>query len=258
MALQSLSSGVELLGVPLASVDLDDAVSEIERLMMSDVLGHVVTANLDYMAQIRRDPALAAIVRRADMVVADGVPLLWMARWSRQRLPGRVNGTDLVVRLLEISGRRGWQVALLGGDDGVAQSAAEAARSRWKTPVGGFWPLTRAEVDDADRSRRIASEVGALGKPLVLVALGAGRQDEWIARNRALLGTGVVIGVGSALDFVAGTRRRAPRLFQRVGLEWLWRMALEPGRLWRRYLVEDLGLLARFATSSLWAWMRNG
>lgn len=255
--LQSGLANVELLGVRLASIGLDEAVGEIERLMASEVLGHVVTANLDYMAQIRQDPRLDSIVSAASLVVADGVPLLWMARWSRQELPERVNGTDLVVRLLEIAGDRGWQVALLGGEVGVAESAAAHARARWRTPVSGCWPLTRDEVNDVERSRRIASEVGALGKPLVLVALGAGRQDEWIARNRDLLGTGVVIGVGSALDFVAGTRRRAPRLLQRLGFEWLWRMALEPGRLWRRYLLEDLGLLAAFATSSLWARLRG-
>ena len=177
--------------------------------MASDDLGHVVTANLDYLAQIQRDPDLASVVGNADLVVADGVPLLWMARWSRQNLPERVNGTDLAVRLLEIAGDRGWPVAMLGGDAGVARSAADVAQQRWRTPVGGCWPLDRHEVDDADLSRRIASEVGALGKPLILVALGAGRQDGWIAQNRELLGSGVVIGVGSALDFVAGTRQRA-------------------------------------------------
>lgn len=245
------------MGVPFAPLELDGAVGAIESLMASDALGHVVTANLDYMARIRRDPHLDSIVRRADLVVADGVPLLWMASWSRQRLPGRVNGTDLVMRLLEMAAERGWRVAMLGGDPGVAQAAAGRVLQRWSTPLGGVWPLTREEVEDAERSRRIASEVGKLGKPLVLVALGAGRQDVWIAKHRDLLGTGVVIGVGSALDFVAGTRRRAPRLFQRLGFEWLWRLTLEPRRLWRRYLVEDLGLLAGFATSSLWTWLRR-
>jgi N-acetylglucosaminyldiphosphoundecaprenol N-acetyl-beta-D-mannosaminyltransferase len=146
---------------------------------------------------------------------------------------------------------------MLGGDPGVAQAAAGRARELWGSPVAGWWPLTPEEVGNPDLSRRIASEVGALGRPLVLVALGAGRQDLWISQHRGQLGAGVVIGVGSALDFVAGTRRRAPGLLQRWGFEWLWRMALEPGRLWRRYLVEDLGLLAAFAAATLWTRVRR-
>lgn len=257
MTPRTAAESVELQGVRFAPLDLEATVAAVQTLMEADGLAHVVTANLDYMARIRRDPDLAETVRRADLVVADGVPVLWMARWTGRRLPGRVNGTDLVVRLLALAADRGWPVAMLGADPGVAETAAGQARRRWGTPVEGCWPLTRDDVEDADRSRGIASEVGALGRPLVLVALPTGRQEAWIACHRQVLGSGVVIGIGSALDFVAGTRRRAPRLCQRAGLEWLWRMAHEPRRLWRRYLVDDLGLLARFATTTLRARLRR-
>lgn len=238
---------VDLLGVGFDAVTLDEAVLAVERLMAKPGLSHVVTANLDYMAKVRRDPALAEVVDQADLVVADGVPLLWMASWSRQELPERVNGTDMVVRLLQRASDLGWRVAFLGGEPGVAERASGAAAARWSVPVAGVWPLTPVEVDDPAASRTVAAQVGATGRPLVLVGLGAGRQDLWIDSHRELLGDGVVIGVGSALDFIAGTRRRAPRTFQRFGLEWLWRLALEPGRLWHRYLVEDTAVLARFA-----------
>lgn len=244
-------SKVELQGVGFDAVTLDEAVLAVEDLMAANGLARVVTVNLDYMAKVRRDPELARMVSAADLVVADGVPLLWMARWSGQRLPERVNGTDLVVRLLQRSENSGWVVAFLGGEPGVAERASAQARGRWSTPVGGVWPLNPADVDDPAASRAVAEQVGALGRPLVLVGLGAGRQDRWVDANRDWLGNGVAIGVGSALDFVAGTRRRAPRLFQRVGLEWLWRLALEPGRLWHRYLVEDTVILGRFAAAML-------
>lgn len=237
------------MGVGFDALTLDEAVVAVERLMAKQGLSHIVTANLDYMAKVRRDPALARVVDRADLVVADGVPLLWMAGWSGQHLPERVNGTDLVLRLLRLASGRGWQVAFLGGEPGVAHRASARAAALWSTPVGGVWPLTPGEVDDPSSSRAVARQVGALGCSLVLVGLGAGRQDRWIDANRDLLGDGVVIGVGSALDFVAETRRRAPRIFQRAGLEWLWRLALEPGRLWHRYLIEDTAVLARFALS---------
>lgn len=247
---RGVGAHADLMGVKFDAMTLDQTILAVEQLMASTGLGHVVTANLDYMAQVGRDPALARVVDRADLVVADGVPLLWMARWSRQRLPERVNGTDLVLRLLQRASNHDWPVAFLGGEPGVAEQAGAQAATLWSTPVGGVWPLTPAEVDDPASSRAVAQQVGALGRPLVLVGLGAGRQDRWIDANRDLLGEGVVIGVGSALDFIAGTRRRAPRVFQRAGLEWLWRLALEPGRLWHRYLVEDTAVLARFAVST--------
>lgn len=249
MSNRDAATHVHLLGVRFEAVTLDDAVLAVERLMAKQGLSHVVTANLDYMAKVGRDPALARVVEQADLVVADGVPLLWMAGWSGQHLPERVNGTDLVLRLLQMASDRGWQVAFLGGEPGVAERASAQAAALWETPVGGVWPLTPSEVDDPPSSRAVAGQLGALGRPLILVGLGAGRQDRWIDANRDLLGDGVVIGVGSALDFVAETRRRAPRVFQRAGFEWLWRLALEPGRLWHRYLVEDTAVLARFALS---------
>lgn len=239
------------MGVRFDAMTLEEVVLAVDQLMASNGLAQVVTANLDYMAKVRRDPELARVVGRADLVVSDGVPLLWMARWSGQHLPGRVNGTDLVVRLLQRASASGWQVAFLGGEPGVAERAATQAAAQWSTPVGGAWPLTPEEVADPASSREVAMQVGALRRSLVLVGLGAGRQDGWIDAHRELLGDGVAIGVGSALDFVAGTRRRAPRFFQRAGLEWLWRLALEPGRLWHRYLVEDTAILARFAMSTV-------
>ena len=251
MSEQVAGPHAELMGVRFDALTLDEAVVAVEQLMAGKGLAHVVTANLDYLSKVGRDPELARVVRRADLVVADGVPLLWMAGWSGQHLPGRVNGTDLAVRLLQRAAGHGWPVVFLGGEPGVAQQARAQAEAQWSTPIAGVWPLTPAEVDDPVASREVASQVGKLGRPLVLVGLGAGRQDRWIDSNRDLLGDGVVIGVGSALDFVAGTRRRAPRVFQRVGLEWLWRLALEPGRLWHRYLVEDTAVLARFAMSTV-------
>lgn len=239
-----------LMGLVIDAIDLEQAAARIGALMAGPGLAHVVTANLDYLAQIQRDGRLAEVVERADLVVADGVPLLWMARWTGRSLPGRVNGTDLTFRLLETAGPQAWPVAILGGDPGVAEAAGRVARRRWSTPVAGTWPLSREEVADPQSSRLIAAEVGSLGKALILVGLGGGRQDLWIDRHRHLLGDGVVIGVGSALDFVAGTRPRAPLALQRAGLEWFWRLGQEPTRLWRRYLVEDLGLLVRFASTT--------
>ena len=240
---------VDLLDVPLAAVDLDEAVARVGDLVGQRRFAHVATANVDFLAQAGKDPSLAAILQRADLVVADGVPLLWMARWQGTPLPERVNGTDLVVRLLAEAGRQRWPVYFLGGDPGVAEASAAAAAERFGTRSAGAAAPGPEEMADPVASARIAAAVEQSGAAMLLLAIGGGRQELWIDRHRDELGRCVAIGVGSALDFVAGTRPRAPRWMQRAGLEWLFRLGIEPRRLWRRYLVDDPAVLLRFFAS---------
>ncbi|MCO8126379.1 WecB/TagA/CpsF family glycosyltransferase [Acidimicrobiia bacterium EGI L10123] len=238
---------IALLGTAIDVVDLDGAVERIAAMAAEGSFRHVVTANVDFLRQADESSPTRAALRAADLVVPDGVPLLWMARWQRTPLRGRVNGTDLTVRLLERAGATGWTVCYVGGEPGVAAAAAEAAAGRWGTRTAGIRCPSPEEMDDPVAGREVAEWVRSTGADLVLLAIGGGRQERWVHQHRDALGDGVVIGVGSALDFVAGTRPRAPRWMQQAGLEWAWRLAQEPGRLWRRYLVEDPQVLLAFA-----------
>jgi N-acetylglucosaminyldiphosphoundecaprenol N-acetyl-beta-D-mannosaminyltransferase len=238
---------IDLDGIPIDAVDLDTAVARVAGLVSRDRSAHVVTANVDFVAQAQRDAEVRAAIADADLVVADGVPLLWMARALGTPLPGRVNGTDLVERLLARAGAEGWRVCVVGGAPGVVELARDAVRSRYGVELVGAWSPSAEEMDDVERGARVARSIAALECDLVLLAIGGGRQERWIRTHRERLGGGVIIGVGSAVDFLAGSRRRAPRWAQRHGFEWLFRLVQEPRRLARRYLVDDLGVLARFA-----------
>jgi len=242
---------IDLLGVRVDSVSLDEAVARVGALVDGTRFGHVVTANVDFLHQASCDARLRRILKRADLVVADGVPLLWMARWQGTPLPERVNGTDLAIRLCEIAAEREWRVSLVGGEPGVAARAAAAIKSRWHLDVFGVRSPTRSAMDDPRAAAEVADWVRASGTMLLLLAMGGGRQEHWIDRHRDRLGPCVAMGVGSALDFIAGTRRRAPEFLQRRGLEWAWRLSYEPGRLWHRYLVDDPRVLAQFALDRL-------
>lgn len=235
---------IELLDVPLDVVDVDGAVARIGELIDRGAFAHVTTPNVDFLAHAAHDRALLDALRAADLSVADGVPLLWMARWQGTPLPGRVNGTDLFLRLLEEAGRRSWRLALVGGDPGVVEAAAAAARSRWGTDVVDAWGPTRAEVEAGPP---VLDRIRAANAQLVVLGIGGVREVRWISAHRDELGDAVVLGVGSAFDFLAETRSRSPRWMQRTGLEWAWRLAHEPGRLWQRYLVDDPKVLVRFA-----------
>ena len=244
------SQRVSLLDIRFDSVELSEATSRVTTFVQSRQAAHVVTPNVDILLKAQRDPALARAIRSAQLVVADGVPLLWMARLQGTPLRGRVNGTDLTNKLLgEEAPKREWRVAIVGGAPGVAQQAASEAARRWGTTVVFADGPTRAQMDD-EGGAVVARSIRAAGADIAFFALDGGRQELWISRNLAELGC-VAIGVGSAIDFLAGTARRAPVRLQRLGLEWAWRLALEPRRLWRRYLIEDPQLFAMFARERL-------
>jgi N-acetylglucosaminyldiphosphoundecaprenol N-acetyl-beta-D-mannosaminyltransferase len=231
-----------LLGVELDCVTENEAVDWICGRAASGAGGFVVTANLDHLRRCRRDPAYARLVEQADLVVADGMPLIWASRLrGTPRLPERVAGSTLTVRICEAAAQRGVSVFLLGGAPGVAERAA--ARLVELNPglriAGVHCPPLGFESDEAMMSD-VRSAVTAASPNLVLVALGSPKQERLISRIRDLRPSACWMGVGISLSFVAGDVRRAPLWMQKAGLEWLHRLAQEPRRLFARYVLHGI------------------
>lgn len=187
----------------------------------------VVTLNPEIVVAALDDAALAAAIASADLCVADGVGIVWAARREGVDLPARVPGVDLAERLLERGGPD-LPTYFLGGRPGVAERAARAANDRFATPVAGV----RDGYFEATSDREIANDVAASGARLLLAGLGP-RQERFLAEQRAHLGSLVAIGVGGTLDVLAGEARRTPAWTRRFGLEWAWRVGLDPSR-WHR------------------------
>jgi N-acetylglucosaminyldiphosphoundecaprenol N-acetyl-beta-D-mannosaminyltransferase len=227
-------------GVPVDRVTAAAALDRIEGLIAARAGGAVFTPNVDHVVLAARNGALAAAYRRVELSLADGMPVVWASRLLGAPVPEKVSGADLVFPLAERAARRGWRLYLLGGAPGTAEEAARRLRALFPalTVAGTDAPLLSAAAGDPG-SPAALERLRAARPDLVLVALGAPKQELWIDRHRAALRPAVAVGVGAALDFVAGRARRAPRLVSRAGLEWLWRLGHEPRRLWRRYLVQD-------------------
>ena len=224
-----------VLGHALHPADLNAAVDLVLAACAGDVPRLVVTLNPEIVVRARSDRALASALARADLTVADGVGLVWAARRARVQLPGRVPGVDLACRVMERGGAD-LSVFFLGGRPGVAARAAEAARTRWGVRVAG----QRDGYFGDDEAPRIADEVRRSGARLLLAGLGE-RQEAFLDAQRHALGASALIGVGGTLDVLAGVARRTPGWTRRWGLEWAWRVGLDPRR-WHR-----LPRLARFA-----------
>ncbi|MBF6590205.1 MAG: WecB/TagA/CpsF family glycosyltransferase [Ktedonobacterales bacterium] len=231
---------VALLSARVDRLDLRDLDAWIEAFISSGQPHQIVTANLDFLALARKRPAFADVLSAADLVLCDGKPLQWAARLQGRDIPARLTGTDLLLRTAALSATHGYRLFLLGAAPGVAEAAARrlgelvpgvVVAGCYTPPMGAF---------DQSEDQRMVTMIRAAHADALFVALGAPRQDEWIAAHLDELGVPLCAGVGAVFDFLAGTARRAPAWMQRTGLEWCYRMAREPGRLWRRYLISDL------------------
>lgn len=236
---------VNLLGVPVHAVTMDQTLDWIAAAVVERPPRQICTANPEFVMLAQRDPAFCTVLQQADLVLPDGVGLLWAARRLGGHLPERVAGSDLIYRLAERGAERGWRVYFLGAAEGVAARTADILARRYPGLVvpGAYAGSPRPEDDEA-----LAARVRAAQPDVLLVAYGAPKQDLWIARNRLRLGVPVSMGVGGSFDFVAGVARRAPVALQRLGLEWLHRLWRQPWRARRIF-----NAVVAFPLAVLWA-----
>jgi N-acetylglucosaminyldiphosphoundecaprenol N-acetyl-beta-D-mannosaminyltransferase len=233
---------VDIAGVPVDCVDMDTAVALITDAARQGVHSQVSTVNLDFLVNAQRDPDVRAILETNALNVVDGSPVVWLARLAGGAVKERVAGADLVPLLVGAAARAGLRVFLLGGEDGVASMAAARLVERYPELVVGAYEPPRAALGEMDDDA-ILERIRSFRPHLLFVAFGHPKQEKWIVQHRSELPL-VAIGVGCSLDLVAGRRTRAPRVLQRLGLEWAYRLAREPGRLAGRYL-DDAVWLAR-------------
>jgi N-acetylglucosaminyldiphosphoundecaprenol N-acetyl-beta-D-mannosaminyltransferase len=188
-----------------------------------------------------KESAFRTIYRDAVLVMADGVPLLWAARLLKRPLRERINGTDLMEKICALAARRNFPVFLLGGPEGVAAQAAVRLQTRYPgLPVAGAYSPYHGFEKDELENKKICSLLAEKKPAILFTSLGFPKGVQWIARHQAGCAIPLAVEVGASFSFISGHLKRAPRWMQARGLEWLWRLMLEPRRLWKRYLVRDM------------------
>jgi N-acetylglucosaminyldiphosphoundecaprenol N-acetyl-beta-D-mannosaminyltransferase len=226
---------VDILGVRVSAINLDDAVAAIEVWIGRGDRRYVCVTGAHGLMESRRDERLRRIHNEAGLVTPDGMPLVWLARLMGKQRTRRVYGPDLMRRVTAVSAARGYRQFYYGGAEGVAetlQGVLTAAHPRLQV-AGAFCPPFR-ELGAAE-DRAIVEAINAARPDIVWVGLSTPKQEWWMANHLGRIEAPVMIGVGAAFDFLAGVKRQAPRWMQRSGLEWLFRLCCEPRRLWRRY-----------------------
>ncbi|AZY49978.1 glycosyltransferase [Bordetella avium] len=243
--LPSLPS-VRLFGLDIAAVTFDQALESLSQAAERRD-GHarvVVTPNVDHVVRLDAAPAFRERYGKAAFIFADGMPVVWASRWLGKPLPERVTGADLFVALCRQAQARRWRVLLLGGMPGSEAALHERFEQFYPglnievvAPPMGFDPL-------GPQGEAFAEQVRAQAPDVVFLCVGMPKQENWALHYAPTLPGGIVLCVGAAMEFAIGLQRRAPQWMQRIGLEWVWRLASNPRRLWRRYLVDDTRFLA--------------
>lgn len=224
---------VSVCGLPILAVSYPDTVTELARRVREGIGTRVVTLNLEMIARSRRDPEYANRIRTADLILADGMPVVWAMKRKARTLPiDRIAGVDLTADLLRAVDAQ--RVGIIGGENPRAT-------------------LDKLRIPDADRIGINASRLAAndetidaiacemASRNLIFLALGVPKQDTFAMGLRLRMPQAVLIPNGGSFELLAGQKKRAPRWMQRLGGEWLFRLCVEPRRLWRRYLVEYWG-----------------
>jgi N-acetylglucosaminyldiphosphoundecaprenol N-acetyl-beta-D-mannosaminyltransferase len=231
--------GVVLMGLDFARLTEAGTNQIVLDALEEGRGGWICPVNLDVLRQVAQDNHLKELVSSAELVVADGMPLLWASRIQGTPLPQRVAGSSLISTLSAELGDRGHSVYLLGGNEGTAEAAGVRLRdsfpdltlSGWHCPPFGF-------EHSPEEMERIVNALLSAQPDVVFVGLGFPKQDRLIAQIRETLPTTWFVSCGISFSLLAGEVRRAPRIFQALGLEWAYRLAQEPRRLARRYLVQ--------------------
>jgi N-acetylglucosaminyldiphosphoundecaprenol N-acetyl-beta-D-mannosaminyltransferase len=233
---------VALFGLPITNVTMNQAVSRIEEQILSGRTHQIATANLDFARNSLRDQYLQRIICECSMVLPDGAPMLWASSLLGVPLQQRVTGVDLIPQLAKLSAERGYGIFLLGSSEESSATAARVLEEKYPgvNIVGRYSPEIRPlhEMNSEEILRRIETAHPAI----LLVAFGNPKQEMWIHRHKDRLKVPVAIGIGGALDMIAGSLKRAPRWVQAMQLEWAFRMAQEPQRLLPRYARDAAAL----------------
>ncbi len=244
------------IGVHRVNVcDLDIDVVSLEKMLQclahrirQRLPAYVVTPNVDHVCCWHRNIEFRRAYAHAFLVLPDGMPLLWSARLLGTPLGPKLSGSDLIYHIAEFAEQKQFSIFLMGAAPGVADKVAIILKSLFPMlKVAGTYSPPKGFQDDPAQNDLIVSRLKTATPDICLLALSGPLQEIWMYQNHKQCSVPMMIGVGAAFDFVAGTKRRAPRALQRTGLEWFWRLCLEPRRLWRRYLVDDAAFFSLLA-----------
>lgn len=239
-----------LLNTYVNNVNMDETVRAIEDMIASEKRSYIVAINVDVVIKIENDRYLKEITDKADMVLVDGKPLEWIAKWHKRPIKAKISGSDLVPILCKRAAEKGYSIFIIGGKEGIAEKAKQNLERDLPgiRIVGTYAPPFGFEKDEKELNR--INEMISIAHPDLLIAcFGCPKQEKWIYENYQKYDAKVSVCAGATVDFLAGNVNRAPRWMSEHGLEWFYRFLQEPKRMFKRYFVDDvkiIGLIKKY------------
>ena len=242
---------VDILGVQISAVKLIQSANIVAKWVAEGASQYVCVTTVHGIMECQQDPGLLEIYNTSGMATADGMPLVWIVRSRGYPAQTRVYGPDLMLEVCQSSVENGTRHFLYGGSAGVAKLLAQKLTSSLDgiQIAGTHSPPFRSLTETEDRE--IVEKINSANPDIVWVGLGSPKQERWMSEHIARLNASVLIGVGAAFDFLSGTKAQAPLWMQRNGLEWAFRLATEPRRLWKRYLIYNPWFLYKLGTEAI-------
>ena len=237
-------SRIKFLNTEIDNLTMNEAISKINDLILSKKNSYVVTPNVDHIVKMEKDQYLKKIYENADLILTDGMPLIWISKLKSTPIKEKISGSDLFPKVCELAVDKKYTIFLLGGAEGVAQKAAENLKEKFKglNIVGTYSPSYGFEKKE-EEVNYIINLINQFKPDILAVGLGAPKQEKFIYEYKDKLDVPVSLAIGASIDFEAGKIKRAPIWMQKSGLEWFYRLCKEPKRMFKRYLVDDIKIV---------------
>lgn len=235
---------IKFLNTEVDNLTMDEAIENIDRLILKRANSYVVTPNVDHIVKLEKDEELRKVYADADLILTDGMPLIWISKLKSNPIKEKVSGSDLFPKVCELAADKGYSVFLLGAAEGVAKRAAVNLKMKYpKLNIAGTYSPSYGFENKEEEIQDIISMINKAEPDILAVGLGAPKQEKFIYKYKEKLNVPISLAIGASIDFEAGNIERAPLWMQKSGLEWFYRLYKEPKRMFKRYLVDDLNIL---------------
>lgn len=230
-----------LLNTYVNNVNMDEAIQAIEDMIASEKKSYIVAINVDVVMKIENDAYLKEITDEADMVLVDGKPLQWIAKWHKRPIKAKISGSDLVPILCKRAAEKSYSIFIIGGKNGIAEKAKQNLERDLPgiKIVGTYAPPFGFEKNEKELNK-INEMISDVHPDILIACFGCPKQEKWIYENYQKYDAAVSVCAGATVDFLAGNVTRAPKWMSEHGLEWFYRFLQEPKRMFKRYFVNDL------------------